>query len=53
MFDLIALVMAMLCAGLLLLAAGRTRWDHISVSALWGALRVSAIDRSADDPETE
>ena len=54
MFDLIAVAcIVVLCTGVLLYAVGDTRWDFISVSALWGLLHVSAIDRSVDDSETE
>jgi len=45
----ISLLTVVLCAGYLLHAAGRTRWDVFSVSALWGLLRVSAEDRDPDE----
>jgi hypothetical protein len=47
--EIAAVATVVLCAGYLLHAAGRTRWDAFSVSALWGLLRVWAEDRDPDE----
>ena len=49
MFDPLTIGLVIVGAVVTLLAVAHTRWDHISVSALWGLLRVQATDRNPDE----